>query len=212
MKPAHFIGASIVSLLIILGVMYPISGFRDLSSSLVAWGTLMLAIATFVLVQSIIKQERNRRKDELSKEQRSRDIALLNEIIEWGIDIVKIGTPAQSIILVSSLGEESERRLIQNTLLTLNNDFRVSIAVSLYISRIALAFGGKLQNSIDTLDKATRKQGDLIEVCIEIVHRRATSEFDKAWDTLIANWDELGVSASNVIDEATIEKLTILNI
>ncbi len=57
MKFVYYFVSSTLLLIIILGVMYPISGFKDLSSSLVAWGTLMLAATTFTLVQHNIKQE-----------------------------------------------------------------------------------------------------------------------------------------------------------
>jgi len=187
-------------------------GWRAIPSALVAWGTILLAFATFTLIRHSRDQEEQRRKDDQAKERRDRDIALLNEIAEWAVSIVKIGIPAQSVILVSSLDDESERRLIQNTLLALNNDFRASVAVSLYVCSIALAFGEKLKSNINTLDIDIRKQGDLIEECIKIVNRRAASEFDKTWTVLIANWEKLGESAANVIDEAVIEKLTILNI
>lgn len=83
MKIRYVIFASIPLLLVILGVMYPISGFNDLPSTLVAWGTLMLAIATFTLIQRSREQEEQRRKDDISRERRQREENLLNEISEW---------------------------------------------------------------------------------------------------------------------------------
>ena len=110
------------------------------------------------------------------------------------------------------MDEEAERRLVLNSLGSLRNDFRAMIAISLYVSKIGLAFGEKLQSSIDTLDADLRKQEIIATKCQKIVMEKKLSEFDKAWEELINNWGKLGDSAANVIDEAIIEKLSILNI
>ena len=212
MKIRYIVLGSIPLLLIILGVMYPISGFNDLPSILVAWGTLMLAIATFTLIRHSREQEEQRREDELAKERRDKDERLLNEIIEWAIEIVKVGAPIESAVFVGKMEEEAERRLVLNSLAGLRNDFRAMIAISLYASRLGLAFGEKLQSSIATLDGYLRKQEDIIDKCQKIVVERKLSEFNEAWQELIDNWGALGDSAANVIDEAVIEKFTILNI
>jgi hypothetical protein len=110
------------------------------------------------------------------------------------------------------MDEEAERRLVLNSIGSLRNDFRAMIAISLHVSRIGLAFGEKLQNSIATLDADLRKQEGIIIKCQKIVMEKKLSEFDDAWKELIDNWGTLGNSAANVIDEAVIEKLTIQNI
>jgi len=61
-----------VSLIVILGISYSISGFKEFTNALVAWGTLMLAFATFMLIRHSSEQEKKRRKE-----------ALLTEINDW---------------------------------------------------------------------------------------------------------------------------------
>ena len=108
MKFVYFFVSSTLLLIIILVVMYPISGFKDLSSSLVAWGTLMLAAATFTLVLHNMKQEGNRRKNELSKEKRDRDVALLNDIIDWAVESSNPRQPIESTVILGDIDNEPE--------------------------------------------------------------------------------------------------------
>jgi len=204
------------SLALILGLAYGATLLEfpylvNLPMALVAWGTLMLALATFQMITNSNEREKRRRKEELSKERRDKDERLLNEIIEWAIEIVKVGMPIESAVFVGKMDKEAEQRLVLNSLGSLRNNFRAMIAISLYVSRIGLAFGGKLQSSIATLDGYLRKQEDIIGKCQKIVIERKLSEFNEAWDELINNWETLGDSSANVIDEAVIEKFTILN-
>ncbi len=181
-----------------------------------------IGVSLFLGIKSLLQTERlqekqvklvqERIKSEQAKEMRESSIGLLNEISKWAVDTLRIGMPTQSVILVSSLDNKSERRLLQNALITLRNDFRVSNAVSIYIRRTGLAFGEKLKSSINTLDTDIRKQDELIGEHMEMVNRQATREFEKAWDELIDNWNKISESAAKVIDEAINEKFTILNI
>lgn len=201
-----FLGTIVIA--VVFNTMW---GDPNLSYAMVAVGTLLLAIVTAAAIDSNRQIAKQRREEELARERRERDKELLNDIIEWAIDTVKIGTPAQSAIIIAPIHEESDRRLILNTLIGLSNDFRVMIARSLYVCRIGLAFGEELRSSIDKLDKNLREQTDLTARCLKIVIGGDPSKFDKAWDELIDNWEKLGESAANVIDEAIIEKFTILN-
>ena len=192
--------------------MYPISGFKDLSSSLVAWGTLMLAAATFTLVQHNIKQEGNRRKNELSKEKRDRDVALLNDIIDWAVESSNPRQPIESTVILGDIDNEPERRLILSALTILRNDIRAMLAKSLYISRISLLFGETLQKRIDTLDGHLRKQESIVMKCQNSVIQKKPNEFSTAWGELLDSWDPLVKLVTEVLDTAIGVKLTILNI
>lgn len=59
----------------------------NLADVLVAWGTLLLAVATFSLIVNSNKQEKQRRKDEANKNNRDRKERYLNEIIQWANDV-----------------------------------------------------------------------------------------------------------------------------
>ena len=72
MSLSKYIGFSALSLSLLLGIMYPISGFQDLPQVLVAWGTLMLATATFLLIRNTKEQEKRNRQEQS-----------LNEIAAW---------------------------------------------------------------------------------------------------------------------------------
>lgn len=187
--------------------------FKDWSVALGAAAAVILATAAFMTIRHGNEQERTRRKDELSKERRDRDTSLLNEIIDWAVEIVKIGVPpigGEGLVVL--LDEAAARWRILDILGILRNNFRAMIAKSLYISKIGLAFGEKLKSSIAKLDENLRKQDDIIQKCRIIAADKKTDEFDAAWDELIGHWDTLGDSAANVIDEAVIEKLNVLNI
>jgi uncharacterized membrane protein YfcA len=62
----------------------------NLATAMVAFGTLILAIVTAMAIDSSRAIEKRRRQEELAKERRNRDERLLNEIIEWAIEIVKV--------------------------------------------------------------------------------------------------------------------------
>lgn len=156
-------------------------------------------------------REKRRREEELAKEKRDRDERFLNEIIEWGVESIKIGTPIESAVFVGKMEEEAERRLVLNSLASLRNDFTAMIAISLYVSKLGLTFGKKLQSSIDKLDEALREQEIIAIKCQRMVMEKKTNEFDDAWEELIDNWMTLSNSAVNVIDEAVIEKSNIHN-
>lgn len=202
------------ALVVILVISYVFAGYSSFPSALVAWGTILLAYVTFSLVRHSIDQEERRRGEEILKERRDRDTVWLNDIIDWAVEVVKIGMPpiAANVVLVGKLGEEADRRSIIDSFRTLENSFRAMIAKSLYISRIGLAFGEKLQHSIDELEIYLRKQDDIIRKCLEILVKRKISDFNDAWNELMDNWGTLGDSAANVVDEAVIEKMNILNI
>ncbi len=85
LKRSHAVALVVVSLVLIL----LLSHYTGYANALVAWGTLMLAYATFMLIQNSNEQEKRRREEELAKESRDKKERLLNEIIEWATDVTK---------------------------------------------------------------------------------------------------------------------------
>lgn len=55
---------SIPALLVILGISYLTSGFRELTNALVAWATLMLAVAAFFAIRRTTLSQREERQEE----------------------------------------------------------------------------------------------------------------------------------------------------
>jgi hypothetical protein len=204
-----FLGLSVIlGLSIIFLVLWALSECIDVNV-ISAFITVLLALAAFLAIWNTSSIYRHSRQKEMAKERRDRDERLLNEIIEWAIEVVKVGMPTESTVAVGKMDEEVDRRLVQNMLNNLRNNFRALIAVSLYVTRIGLAFGEKLQSSIAKLDGDLRKQEDILIKFQKIVTERNQIEFAETSNELANNWDVVGESAANVIDEAIIEKLSI---
>lgn len=81
-----------VPLFVLIGIMYPISRFNDLPAVFVAWGTLMLAYATFMLVRhSRESEDRGRKENERIRiKERDREFKRHNlEIIDdWAHQVL----------------------------------------------------------------------------------------------------------------------------
>lgn len=170
--------------------MYPISGFKDLASSLVAWGTLMLAAATFTLIQYSREQEKTRRKDELSKEKRDRDERLFNEVIQWATDVA-------SCRVEIDIKESKE----------LQYRYEEMLIRSRYINNIIEPFAPSLRAAVDNLIKGLSLHIKLIKQYNDL---RAKGEQDKRKEAVvkIRNHNaELSDRFVEVIDEATTAKL-----
>ena len=67
-----FVLSSGLLLFVLIVIMYPISKFNDIPQVVVAWGTVMLASVTFLLIRNGREQENRDRKE------RS-----LNEVTVW---------------------------------------------------------------------------------------------------------------------------------
>ncbi len=83
-----FVLSSGLLLFVLLGIMYPISKFNDLPQIVVAWGTVMLASVTFLLIRNGREQENRDRKE------RS-----LNEVTIWLRDLENHIFPSSDIKL-----------------------------------------------------------------------------------------------------------------
>ena len=163
----RFVVSSGLLLLVLIGIMYPISKFDNLPEVVVGWGTVMLASATFMLVRHGKDQENRDRKDRL-----------LNEIIQWlrGIEehifpsagriskeiLEDITTKAKSGISIDTWQslENLDRRLIQ-----LNN-LRSEVKEGSDIQKLAKRINGDL--------------GSLIEILLDNIEQRKQLVLDSS--------------------------------
>ena len=81
-----FILSSGLLLVVLLAIMYPVSKFNDLPQIVVAWGTVMLASVTFLLIRNGREQETRDRRERL-----------LNEVVMWLKDLEKHIFPPSDI-------------------------------------------------------------------------------------------------------------------
>ena len=75
--------AALLLLVIVLIAYFAGGGWGAIPSALVAWGTILLAYATFSLVRHSKEQEDRQRQEEQAREKRDRKERLLNEISDW---------------------------------------------------------------------------------------------------------------------------------
>ena len=197
--------ASIPLLVIILGVVYPTSGFDELPSSLVAWGTLMLAIATFALIHHNNKQEVNRNKADLLKEERGkqerferenreRNIQLLNDAINWAEDLASC----------SFIEKTEKRHSAGNTL----QRFRHILSKKIYIEEITSSFNDNDFNGL--LLEIIKDKSNLLTVMVGLQSiDEIDSEIDRKEDykqTLMdINKKDFSGLAKNALEMAKLE-------
>lgn len=102
---------SIPLLIVILGITYLTSGFNAFPNALVAWGTLMLAIATFMLIRHSEKQEQRRREYEQQNrdEDKERDFRrrLIDDIFRWA---------HEATVSVNAIGGVKSQKDLRNIL------------------------------------------------------------------------------------------------
>lgn len=96
-------------------------GDPNLAVAIVAFGTLMLALATALNIINSNEQEKRRREEELSKEKRDKDERLLNEIIEWVINVLKLNSDLLSFtesvrLNISLVSTQTQDELYSNTM------------------------------------------------------------------------------------------------
>ena len=75
--------------LIVYGFYQVLKSDPSTRDAILAFATVIMAFAAFWAIQSANSREENRQKFELNKEDRERKERLLNEIIEWAIDVAK---------------------------------------------------------------------------------------------------------------------------
>lgn len=155
-------------------------GDPNLAVAIVAFGTLMLALVTAVSIDNSRQQEKRRRKE-----------GLLNEIIEWAMDIAK---PKYALNLMSlastTISVEDQATVLQ---LSQASYTHTLIVRGNYIAKISLVFTKDLTIAVEKGKDDLEKHADLIHDWID---GKTTSE-------AIGKHDHaLGQSANKVIEEA----------
>ncbi len=155
--------ASPLFLIIMLVSYFAGNGWSAIPSALVAWGTILLAFATFQLVQTVTKQEKQRRGDEQAREKRDRKDRLLNEIIEWAEDILKC-RPTLDITNRINLEALPSQQMLEMFLVDSTRwGFNAIKAEGIYIRRIASRFKRDLQDAVDVVSEKLVSQTKLLE-------------------------------------------------
>jgi len=186
-------------LLIILLVSYfSGDGWHAFPSALVAWGTILLAFATFSLVQHSKEQEDHRRQEEQAKEKRDRDEHLLDEIIEWAIDVtkcnIKIDIPVILDIKVAYEEQRFKRLLIDEMALS----FTAMIGRNQYINTVVMKFEKHLQKAVGDLINDLQAHQKLLDKWWHTTPDKFKSTREEVANHL---W-QLYKCANNVIEEA----------
>lgn len=192
MKVKNIILGSIPLLLIILGITFWASGssFSEFPSALVAWGTLMLAIATFMLIRHSKEQEEQRRETELLKEKRGRKERILNEIIEWAIRITTWRSENRTILReMAKVTDITKSQRLMHAHIAEVRDFFVGITgLNEYVVKIASGFQQGLPEAIEKLiDDLKSLLGFLEEWQLKLVAEITSSSVDKAQSSIVEN-------------------------
>ena len=159
--------------------------YRGIAQALTPWATLLLAIAAFLA----IRQTRNIQK----AEKRER---LLNEIIEWAIDVAKPILYDLNLTLLTS-STISEKDQIFLWLLGWASDTDILITRGEYMAKIALIFPQDLRIA---LEKARHDLGKHDKLISDSILGKGTPE---TISKMIAESScPLGRAANKVIEEA----------
>ena len=136
--------------LIFLGIVV-IAGNADKQANwLVAFGTIILAIATYTSIISGREQENRHRQESLNREYRERKERLLNTVAEWGIDVSKCSmdfdAPLESYMNKSDT--EAINKMNLNSLIRYGKVF----VRRMYVSSIARELGD--EDLVKEIDEA----------------------------------------------------------
>ena len=167
-----------------------------IAAIIVGGGTLFLGIMAWRTIhQTRIIQKAEKRE------------RLLNEILEWAIDVSKCGTD-KGLPDISSIKDIKELYLFNRTFtINLMLKFEAMSGKNQYISRITSNFGKDLQRAVEALVKDLGLHVKLLDECQHVVADNVPDEvFDKltiAVEKMGQHNPELGKSTSKVIEEAT---------
>jgi hypothetical protein len=137
-----------------------------------ASATFILAGAAFLTIHNSNEREKRRREEELTREERDRKERLLNEIIEWVIDISKGDFDRDMDSLITTI--EAARQEAQVNLDEYKQFSAQIIGKNNYIVKIASDIDSDLTDSVKQLDKLLRKR---FEMTIPYLRQRDTTVF-----------------------------------
>ena len=116
------------------------------SEAIVAFGTMILALVTAISILNSNAQEKRRGEETLARENRDRKERLLNEIIEWAIDVSKT---INEHMISMDLHPEKYKGLIS----FICNGIDQLITRGRYIYIISNIFSEKLANLVNETNK-----------------------------------------------------------
>ena len=179
-------------LLIALLIFWGFYGFvkNDNWLAVSALATLVLALGAFLAIW----QNHNLQK----REHRDR---LLNEIIEWAIDIAKCGLEKEFKYISVQFEKDDPRsdQFVSAFFTELARNFEAMKGRSQYIHTIALKFEESLQKAVKELIETVEEHIDLLDEC----KVGQPGELEKAIGNVGVHNTPLRESARKIIEEAT---------
>lgn len=159
----------------------------NLAASLVAFGTLLLAVVTAMMIDNSIQQEKRRRKEEL-----------LKEIIQWAEDIRKSssGSIAPNEIIYD---DASMATASQMDFLRLRRTYQDINTKGTYAKAIAKVYRGNL---LSVTESVICKLDEIIKILKDCLTTRTTRTEEKH-ERVEACKISLDSSAQDLIEEAT---------
>ena len=147
-----------------------------------AFVTILLAIFAFAAIWNTSSIYRHSRKEQLAKEKRDRRERLLNEIIEWAVDVLECGPEVSNASLPLQAGARDQSIVVSFIHVDLLLKYRKVDARSEYVRQITLSFEKGLQSAVK---KATDELYAVIEFLREHLDIATTQEVRDYRDSLI---------------------------
>jgi len=180
-------------LIIVLISYFAGDGWSSIPSALVAWGTILLAYATFSLIRQSKEQEARRIIFTQEEAKNNNNLRILNEVIQWATDIAGCST---NINVKDTPGLQ---RLLQS-----------QAVKGPYIVNMVAPFNQNLVKAVLNLNKGLFQYIELVKQLADTPIKIKDSEHQKKLDAVLAHTKELTDIYIKVIDESTEIKLSIL--
>jgi hypothetical protein len=199
-------------LIIITVVAYIADGWSAFPSALVAWGTILLAVTTWISVKSSNERENQRRVEEISRDRRQRDKDNLDDIKDWVLSIAKCNVINEYTYRTNIKDDETVRSYLKSEYLALSQRLDTSLADSLYLVRMASLYGEALHKAMLKVTGEINERLTIIKVCIECINKNDFSGFNVARDQLSRQNMRLVVGQDEVIVILVDLKFKLFNI
>ena len=128
---------------------------------------------------------------------------MLNEIIEWAIDVSKCDVALDPAAIVGIADTEKARFFVEALTSKERTRITETWGKSQYISRIVLSTWQDLQKSVEELIKALGVLVDILDECSDAVASDLIDTFGRASKKAGEHKKKLYKSAEKVIEEAT---------
>ncbi len=183
--------------------IYLLKSDPPLANAYVATGTLILAMATVLLAGFTWLSIRSGEK----REKRDRKERLLNEIIEWAVDVAvcafSVPPPLMFEDIIGGLEAATVEKMVRRVNLTTYTNLRLSYQIltrkSEYIENIASSLSGNLDYAVKRLRKQINNVISALKKCARDPDNKDRSEYKN----LVGAEDLLHKEAEILIKEAT---------